>query len=146
MAETTARSFRVDDPIWFNALARAQREGVTLTSVLVWALIKYGEDDDVAAAERERATLDQLAQWSDPHQEPSQQVWNKIVHLAGYDREATGRLDPDGSLTAFVAAGTAYRWWRGAGWNVIGYDPDDYEDLTEGERLADLLATVRNHA
>lgn len=43
--KTPIRSFRVDDTVWQAALRRAQREGTTLTAVLVEHLEEYGRAD-----------------------------------------------------------------------------------------------------
>lgn len=42
--KTPIRSFRVPDEIWQAALARAQREGTTLTALLVDYLTDYGSE------------------------------------------------------------------------------------------------------
>lgn len=43
--KTPLRSFRVPDEVWQAALRRAQREGTTLTAVLVEHLEDYGRND-----------------------------------------------------------------------------------------------------
>lgn len=43
--KTPVRSFRVPDEIWQAALRRAQREGTTLTTLLVETLEEYGRDE-----------------------------------------------------------------------------------------------------
>lgn len=40
---TPLRSFRVTDNIWNTALARAKREGVTVTELIVTILDAYGQ-------------------------------------------------------------------------------------------------------
>jgi hypothetical protein len=42
--KTPLRSLRVADDLWLVALAKAQREGVTLTAVITAALRTYAED------------------------------------------------------------------------------------------------------
>lgn len=43
MANTPQRSIRVSEEVWKAALARAEKEGVTLTQLLVKTLKEYGE-------------------------------------------------------------------------------------------------------
>jgi hypothetical protein len=43
--KTPLRSFRVPDEVWKPALARAQREGTTLTAVLLETLEEYGKGE-----------------------------------------------------------------------------------------------------
>lgn len=43
--KTPLRSFRVPDEVWQAALRRAQREGTTLTTLLVETLEEYGRDE-----------------------------------------------------------------------------------------------------
>jgi hypothetical protein len=49
--KTPLRSFRVPDPVWQAALQRAQREGTTLTAVLVEALEEYGKREQLPPKE-----------------------------------------------------------------------------------------------
>lgn len=49
--KTPLRSFRVPDETWQAALRRAQREGTTLTAVLVEALEEYGRDEREPSAD-----------------------------------------------------------------------------------------------
>lgn len=50
--KTPLRSARIPDAVWFAAKERAEREGTTITSVIVAALEAYGGRNDGEGSDR----------------------------------------------------------------------------------------------
>lgn len=49
--KTPLRSFRIDDDTWQRARTRAEREGTTVTAVIVERLTEYANEDEDRAPE-----------------------------------------------------------------------------------------------